>query len=124
MNLKATDPHQRLKEWNPTTKFHHIPMWFRMKVREYVRSNGATPDITNEINNLKNELNRSFWDHWCSVKLDGITNRAFVTQPYPHPNNQAIAEYWAGILNCRLLVPTESGVWHAETGLFIFYLPD
>jgi hypothetical protein len=121
MELKSKDGHLRTEEWNPTAKSHHVPMWFRMKVRKHIRAKGGKPYLSNEIQNLREEHRSAFWDHCASIEVPGSTERVFITQPYPAACDQATAEYWAAALGCRLEIPAEKGVWHPDTSLYIFH---
>lgn len=122
MELNAKDPYARMSEWNPTADIHHVPMWFRMKVRKHIRSQGQTPSLSNEVQDLIDRSERRlFWDHFGSIKLPKSRERVFFTQPYPSPNDLVIAQYWAATLGCRLELPIQEGIWHPDTSLYIFH---
>jgi hypothetical protein len=107
---------QSVKEWNPTYKHHHLPLWMKKIVRIVAIKKGDwTPGMDPECYFLHDREFHGLWDHWGSII--GASERSLITQPYGEHDEKA--EKFAEEHGCVLetIIP---GPWHPKTHLYIF----
>jgi hypothetical protein len=87
-------------------------MWAKKKIRLWEIECGTwQAGLSTPHGLLPNKL----FDHWGSV-LRGDT-RVLYTMPYGSPD--ALAETWAGIMDCELEI-IKPGPWHEMTTCYVF----
>jgi len=108
----TTNPFQALKDWDATFLHHHLPVWAIKKIRLWAIECGTWQAGLSTAHGL---LPRELFDHWGSVLREDT--RVLYTMPYGCPD--ALAEIWAGIMDCKLET-IKPGPWHEMTTCYLF----
>jgi len=107
-----------VREWQPSWKHHHMPMWFKKSVRQRAVNRGEwKPCISWAGDHLP-----SIFDHWGSFSPDNgaiaaMTSRKIAAMPYGRDDNAARS--FAADIGCHVECLQE-GPWHPSTCLYIF----
>jgi len=101
-----------LREWDATSKHHHLPMWAKKRIRLWAMESDAWRAGTAAY---QEHLPYEVFDHWGSVLRGDV--RAVYAMPYGKPD--ALARTWAGILGCSLET-SAPGAWNEGTTCYVF----
>jgi hypothetical protein len=106
-----------VESWDRTWKAHHIPMWFKKRIRLNAIKDGKWRPATRwGHTTVESLLPRDIFDHWGSVRCYG--GRAMVAQPYG--NHDQFAQRWAEEMGCKLESFTP-GPWNEGTWCYVFF---
>lgn len=110
---------EAVRQWNPTWRMDHIPVWFKKAIREKaIREDDWEPSVSNTWEFLPSKI----FDHVGSIfHLNEESPRKkvweFVAMPYNR--DDAFAQSFADSINCEVTC-SPVGPWHPKTSLYVF----
>jgi hypothetical protein len=104
---------EALTAWNKSAKMHHLPAWFKQKIK-IRRKLEDRHDLLMPETALHSF---SGWDHWGSVQFSYEMDRAVYSMPYGNCDEKMrdFAEK-----HCMHLTIEEKAPWHPSCRLYIF----
>jgi hypothetical protein len=113
MNEKQPTGFKGIAKWQPSFRWHHLPMWLKKALRKRAIKNGNWYKWSPHHHFLPD-----FFDHWGSfLSHPKAANRSVAAMPYGANMDQVLA--FAKEVGCTVEYKKESP-WNESTCLLIF----